>query len=169
MGAAMRKLEGDVWYEVRTAINVGEPVFQLWWAVALFYGVLHDAKGRFKFEMRGLVFDDAWLSFYVKLEDGFELPKFMQWVKQTFSFRFNVRAGRHAHLWGLRYESEIIEGEPPPGAKVLDWDAVKAESRREIPADGTYTLTWISLRQPGKRITTRITLRNPANRAFPPG
>jgi hypothetical protein len=157
----MRKLEGDAWYEIRTAINVGEPVFQLWWAVVLFYGVLHDAKGRFKFEMRGLTFDDAWLSFYVKLEDGFELPKFMQWVKQTFSFRFNARTGRHAHLWGVRYESWIIDGEPPPEA--VDWDAVRAEAGKEIPVDGTYTLSWDSLRVPGKR------LKNPANRAFPPG
>ncbi|MDR0409907.1 MAG: hypothetical protein LBH18_05875, partial [Spirochaetaceae bacterium] len=61
----MRKLERDVWYEVRTAINVGEPVFQLWWAVVLLYCVLHDAKKRFKFEMRGLTLDDAWLTFYI--------------------------------------------------------------------------------------------------------
>jgi hypothetical protein len=93
----------------------------------------------------------------------------MQWLKQTFSFRFNVRAGRHAHLWGLRYESEIIDGEPPPEAKPVDWDAVKAESRREIPVTGTYTLTWISLKQPELRLTARISLKNPANRAFPPG
>jgi hypothetical protein len=69
----------------------------------------------------------------------------------------------------LRYESEIVDGEPGAGAKPLDWELVRAESRKDIPADGTYTLTWISLRQPGKRLTTRITLRNPANPAFPPG
>jgi hypothetical protein len=33
-------LAEDVWYEVRTAVNVGEPLFQLAWAVALFYRVL---------------------------------------------------------------------------------------------------------------------------------
>jgi hypothetical protein len=165
----MRKLKQDTWYEIRTAINVGEPVFQLWWAVALFYRVLLDTKKQFKFEIRGLTFDDAWLTFYIKLENGLQLPKFMQWLKQTFSFRFNVRAGRHAHLWGLRYESEIIDGEPPPEAKPIDWDAVKAESRKEIPITGTYTLTWDSLRQPELRLTARISLKNPANRTSPSG
>jgi hypothetical protein len=164
-----RKLKQDVWYKVQTAINVGEPVFQLWWAVVLFYSVLHDVKGRFKFEMRGLTFDDAWLSFYIKLEDGFELPKFMQWVKQTFSFRFNARTGRHAHLWGVRYESWILDGEPPPEAKPVDWDAVNAEAAKEIPVTGTYILTWDSLRVPELRLNTRILLKNPATRAFPPG
>jgi hypothetical protein len=158
-----------VWYKVRTEINVGEPVFQLWWAVVLFYGVLHDAKKRFKFEMRGLTFDDAWLSFYIKLENGFDLPKFMQWLKQTFSFRFNARTGRAEYLWGLRYESWVLDGEPPPEAKAIDWNIVKSEAAKDIPAEGTYTLSWDSLRVPELRLNTRILLKNPANRAFPPG
>jgi hypothetical protein len=158
-----------VWYKVRTEINVGEPVFQLWWAVALFYSVLHDTKKQFSFEMRGLAFDDAWLTFYVKLEDGFQLPRFMQWLKQTFSVRFNVRTGRRSHLWGLRYESWIIDGEPPPEAKPIDWDTVTAEAAKEIPTTGTYTLVWDSLRVPELRLNTRILLKNPATRAFPPG
>jgi hypothetical protein len=164
-----RKLKQDVWYKVRTEINVGEPVFQLWWAVALFYCVLHDAKGRFEFEMRGLAFDDAWLTFYVKLENGFDLPRFMQWLKQTFSFRFNARTGRRSHLWGLRYESWFVEGEPGVEAKPVDWDIVKAEAAKEIPTTGTYTLVWDSLRVPELRLNTRILLKNPATRAFPPG
>jgi hypothetical protein len=72
-----RKLKQDAWYKIRTEINVGEPVFQLWWAVVLFYHVLHDAKGRFKFEIRGLTIDEEWLSFYIRLENGFDLPKFV--------------------------------------------------------------------------------------------
>jgi hypothetical protein len=95
----MRELKQDVWYEVRTAINIGEPVFRLGWAETLFYGVLNDAKRRFKFEMRGLSFDDEGLSFYIKPATGWELPKIMQWVKQTFSFRFNVRTGRGAGVF----------------------------------------------------------------------
>jgi hypothetical protein len=165
----MRKLEQDAWYEIRTAINVGEPVFRLWWAVALFCRVLLDAKKRFKFEMRGLAIDEEWLTFCIRLENGFQLPKFMQWLKQTFSFRFNVRTGRGGHLWGVRYESWIIDGEPPPEAKPVDWDAVKAEAYKEIPIAGTYTLTWDSLRQPELRLTSRISLKNPANRAFSSG
>ncbi|MDR1470107.1 MAG: hypothetical protein LBT00_12535 [Spirochaetaceae bacterium] len=32
-----RELAENVWYEVRTEINVGEPLFRLAWAVTLFY------------------------------------------------------------------------------------------------------------------------------------
>jgi hypothetical protein len=141
----------------------------LWWAVVLFYCVLHDAKGRFKFEMRWLVFDVAWLSFYIKPVNGLQLPKIMQWVKQTFSLRFNVWTRRSGHLWGRRYESVIVDGAPPVEAVEVDWDAVKAESEKEIPVGKTYTLTWVSLRLPEMRLTTRISLKTPATAAAPPG
>ncbi|MDR1467996.1 MAG: hypothetical protein LBT00_01740 [Spirochaetaceae bacterium] len=88
-----RELAEDVWYEVRTAVNVGEPLFRLGWAVALFYRVLREAKGKFGFEMRGLAVEGVWL-FYIKPVYGLKLPKIMQWLKQTFSVRFNFRTGR---------------------------------------------------------------------------
>jgi hypothetical protein len=150
-------------------VNVGDPVFRLGWAEALFYSVLNDAKGRFKFEMRGLSFDEEWLTFYIKPENGFQLPKIMQWIKQTFSFRFNVRTGRGGHLWGVRYESRIVDGVPPVEAVVVDWGMVKAEAAKKIPVGKTYTLTWVSLRLPEMRLTTRISLKDPADVASPPG
>jgi hypothetical protein len=165
----MRKLDTDVWYKVRTTVNVGEPVFRLGWAETLFYHVLNDAKRRFKFEMRELSFDEEWLTFYIKPVNGLELPKIMQWVKQTFSFRFNVRTGRGGHLWGRRYESVIVDGAPPVEAGEVDWGMVKAEAAKKIPVGKTYTLTWVSLRQPKLRLTVRISLRNPAKPASPPG
>jgi hypothetical protein len=63
----------------------------------------------------------------------------------------------------------IVDGDPPPEAVEVDWDAVKAESEKEVPEYGTYTLTWVSHRLPDMRLTTRISLRNPAIAAFPPG
>jgi hypothetical protein len=144
-------------------------VFQLAWAETLFYGVLRDAKWRFKFEMRGLVLDDEWLTFYIKPADGFALPRIMQWVKQTFSFRFNVRTGREGHLWGVRYKSVIVDRAPPVGAVEVDWGMVKAEAAKKIPVGKTYTLVWDSLRMPEMRLTTRILLKNVAHRGSPPG
>jgi hypothetical protein len=44
--------------------------------------------------MRGLAIEGVWLTFYMKLANGLELPKIMQWLKQTFSVRFNFRTGR---------------------------------------------------------------------------
>jgi hypothetical protein len=116
-----RDLAENVWYGVETAVNVGEPLFRLGWTTVIFGRVLLDAKERFEFEMHGLVLSGALLSFYIKPADGYELPKIMQWMKQTFSCRFNVKTGRSGHVWGDRYKSEILPGEPPPGAEEVDW------------------------------------------------
>jgi hypothetical protein len=70
-----RKLAQNVWYQVRTAVNNREPVFQLLEAVVLFCRVLIEARVLFPFEMRGLTIGDEWLSFYIKPADGYELPK----------------------------------------------------------------------------------------------
>jgi hypothetical protein len=85
--------------------------------VALLYAALRATKGRYTFEMCGLVLDGATLSFCIKSADGFELPKIMQWVKQTFSARFNVLTGRSGHVWGDRYWSEILPGAHWPRPK----------------------------------------------------
>jgi hypothetical protein len=43
--------------------------------------------------MRGFQLEGARLTFYIKPDDGLQLPKIMQWMKQTFSARFNARTG----------------------------------------------------------------------------
>ncbi|MDR0639293.1 MAG: hypothetical protein LBG27_10425, partial [Spirochaetaceae bacterium] len=82
-----RKLQQNVWYKVGTALNIGEPLFQFPWAETLFYRVLREANARFGFEMRGLKLENECLSFYIKPVNGLDLPKIMQWMKQTFSVR----------------------------------------------------------------------------------
>jgi hypothetical protein len=47
-----------------------------------------------------------------------KLPAIMQWLKQTFAVRYNRDHGRIGHLWGDRYGSKILEGEPPAGEEV---------------------------------------------------
>jgi hypothetical protein len=51
--------------------------------------------------------------FYIKPEDGLQLPEIMKWMKQTFAQRYNRWAGWIGHVWGDRYWSRILEGEPP--------------------------------------------------------
>jgi hypothetical protein len=164
-----RELAEYVWYAVRTEINVGEPLFRLWWAVALLYAALRATKGRYAFEMRGLKIEGSWLSFYIRPADGFELPKIMQWLKQTFSLWFNLRTGRKGHTWGERYESEILFGEPPEGAEEVDWTVVNAEANTPVPDHMTYTLTWGSLRSPGMTLNTRVSRKKPPKSVPPPG
>jgi hypothetical protein len=70
----------------------------------------------------------VWLTFYIKPEDGFKLPLIMQLLKQTFSLRFNIIVGRKGHVWGERYESEILDGEPPEWAEEANWAAKSANT-----------------------------------------
>jgi hypothetical protein len=164
-----RDLAEDVWYEVRTAVNVSEPLFRLAWALVLFYGVLRQANKRFAFEMRGLALDEAWLTFYIKPKDGYELPKIMQWVKQTFSVRFNVRTKRKGHIWGDRYWSVILAGDPPGWAKAVDWDAVEAEADKEIPAVAAYSMSWDCPRSAKWKAENSFSPKNSPNPASSPG
>jgi REP element-mobilizing transposase RayT len=101
-----------VWYEIRTRINNREPLFRRHKALALFARVFHETRLRFVFEVRGLHLEDDWLTFYIKPEDGFELPEIMKWMKQVFAQRYNAMTGRIGHIWGDRYWSRILEGEP---------------------------------------------------------
>jgi hypothetical protein len=106
-------LKPDVWYEIRTAINNREHLFRSGQALSIFAGVLTEAKNRFVFEIRGLRLAGDLLSFYIRPADGFELPGILKWIKQTFAVRYNLFAGRTGHIWGDRYWSLILEGEPP--------------------------------------------------------
>jgi hypothetical protein len=78
-----RILAEHVWYLVSTAVNIGEPLFQLSWTEDLLSRVLRDAKGIFSFEICWLKFKGATLTFYIKSADGKELPDIMQWVMNS--------------------------------------------------------------------------------------
>ncbi|MDR1232369.1 MAG: transposase [Spirochaetaceae bacterium] len=110
---ALRILAASVWYFVCTAVNNREPLF--WSALerARFMRVLNGARKRYVFELRGLRFCGPWVGFYIKPADGLELPEIMQWIKQTYAVRYNVHDGRTGHIWGDRYWSRILDGEPP--------------------------------------------------------
>jgi REP element-mobilizing transposase RayT len=101
-----------VWYEIRSRINNRERILSLPRAASLFAGVFRETMRRFSFGFRGLRFEADRLSFYIKPEDGMELPAIMQWLKQTFAQRYNALTGRTGHIWGDRYWSLILEGEP---------------------------------------------------------
>jgi REP element-mobilizing transposase RayT len=108
----LRILKPDVWYQIRTALNNREPLFQLPQALSIFGKVLNEATHRFPFEIRELHLAKDLLTFYIKPADGFELPDILKWIKQTFAVRYNLSTGRTGHIWGDRYWSLILEGEP---------------------------------------------------------
>ena len=109
----LRLLKQGVWYEIRTRVNNREPLFRGHKAPAIFARVFRETELRFVFEIRALRLEDDWLTFYIKPEDGLELPAIMKWMKQTFAQRYNRAAGRIGHIWGDRYWSRILEGAPP--------------------------------------------------------
>ncbi|MDR0637624.1 MAG: hypothetical protein LBG27_01760 [Spirochaetaceae bacterium] len=164
-----RKLQQNVWYKVGTEVNIGEPLFKLPVAVVLLYRVLRETKTRYPFEMRGLRLEGARLTFYIKPDDGFMLPLIMQLLKQTFSLRFNIIVGRRGHVWGERYESEILDGEPPEWAEEADWAAIDKSANTPIAGAMAYTLTWDSLRSPGMTITTSFSAKNASKSSSQPG
>jgi hypothetical protein len=81
--------------------------------IALFARVFRQAHERYVFEVRQVWLKDDRLTFYIMPADGFQLPEIMKWIKQVFAQRFNGKAGRIGHIWGDRYESKILAGEPP--------------------------------------------------------
>jgi REP element-mobilizing transposase RayT len=111
----LRELQQGVWYEISTQINNRELLFCVNTARKIFEQVFHETERRFVFEIQGLSFEGDELRFYIRPEDGLELPDIMKWMKQTFAQRYNRATGRTGHIWGDRYWSRILEGEPPEG------------------------------------------------------
>jgi REP element-mobilizing transposase RayT len=108
-----RILKPDVWYKIFTLVNRHEQIFLDRDAVELFNRTLLETGERFPCEVRHLVIQADCVSFYIKPADGLQLPEIMQWLKQTFAVRYNVMKGLDGHLWGDRYWSKILDGEPP--------------------------------------------------------
>ncbi|MDR1230995.1 MAG: transposase [Spirochaetaceae bacterium] len=108
-----RILKPDVWYKIFTLVNRHEQIFLDRDAVELFNRTLCETGERFPCEVRHLVIRAESVSFYIKPADGLQLPEIMQWLKQTFAVRYNVMKGLDGHLWGDRYWSKVLEGEPP--------------------------------------------------------
>ncbi|MDR0638814.1 MAG: hypothetical protein LBG27_07940 [Spirochaetaceae bacterium] len=120
--------------------------------------------GRYGFDMRGLVIEEGSVSFSIKPGDRLKLPLIMQRLKQTFAVRLNVLAGRQGHVWGERYWSEILAGEPP--------ERVEAEAfATAVPVEEilTYKLSWGSPRTNGKAKSNRLSLEITPKPASPPG
>jgi REP element-mobilizing transposase RayT len=109
----LRELKQGVWYEIRTRVNNREPLFRRWKALAVFDWVFRETQKRYVFEVRTMRLSGDLLSFYIKPADGFQLPAIMKWMKQVFAVKFNQADGRSGHIWGDRYWSRILPGEPP--------------------------------------------------------
>jgi hypothetical protein len=86
--------------------------------VELFNRVFREAGERFAIEVRRLVIQADRVSFYIKPADGFMLPEIMQWIKQTFACRYNAMKRLDGHVWGDRYWSKALAGEPPESGSV---------------------------------------------------
>jgi REP element-mobilizing transposase RayT len=108
-----RVLAAHAWYWVTTAANRHEPIFLERNAVSLFNRVFREAGALFPVEVRRLRVEADRVSFYIRPVNGFQLPEIMQWIKQTFAVRYNVMKRLDGHVWGDRYWSKVLEGEPP--------------------------------------------------------
>jgi hypothetical protein len=71
-------------------------------------------------------------------------------------------------VWGERYRSEILAGEPPEWAEEVDWGMVEAEAKTEIPKGVTYKLSWDSPRRAEIRLNLSTSHKKPPKPAAPP-
>jgi hypothetical protein len=106
--------------------------------VALFARVFRQAKGQYRFMVRALRLEADWLTFYILPADGFQLPEIMKWLKQVFAQRFNGKDGRIGHVWGDRYMSEIVAGEPPE-----EGDTGVRPLNRDVAETGQFLLFFL--------------------------
>jgi hypothetical protein len=159
----------DAWYEVRTAINNREPLFRRRQAVAIFCQVFGEARVRFAFELRGFALVEERLSFYIRPADGLQLPAIMQWLKQTFAVRFNLSEDRTGHVWGDRYWSRVLEGEPPEEAVEVDWAAVDVAAETGVLSSGGRPLDGVSPPAAENPAEGGFSPQTPARSPPPPG
>jgi hypothetical protein len=96
----LRVLRQNVWYEIRSRINNGEPLFRIHKALTIFAKVFHETGLRFAFKICGLRLEGGLMTFYIKPEDGLKLPEIMKWMKQVFARKYNAADGRTGHIWG---------------------------------------------------------------------
>jgi REP element-mobilizing transposase RayT len=165
----LRILKQGVWYEIRTRVNNREPLFRTHKAPVIFARVFRETELRFAFEIRGLRLEDDWLTFYIRPADGFQLPRIMQWMKQTFAARFNVWAGRTGHIWGDRYWSRVVAGEPPEWAEWAEWaEWVCWEAAETRTPAARRRPDRVSPRGEGKAAKTRFSPKIPLRSASPP-
>ncbi|MDR2258443.1 MAG: transposase [Treponema sp.] len=113
----LRILKQGAWYEIRTLVNNREPLFRRYTALAVFAEVFRQTELRFAFRVRGLRLEDDRLEFYIRPEDGLDLPAIMKRLKQSFAQRYNREDGRTGHIWGDRDWARLVEGEPPEEAE----------------------------------------------------
>jgi hypothetical protein len=85
----LRQLAQGVWHEAFSGVNNREPLLREPRAIALFDRVFRTML-RFPFEVRGLLIEADRISFYIKPEDGLELPAIMQRMKQVFAQWHNL-------------------------------------------------------------------------------
>jgi hypothetical protein len=111
-------------------VNNREPLFWSPEERARFKQVLNEARARYVFVLCGLRFSGPTVSFYIKPVDGLQLPEIMQWIKQTYSVRYNVYDGRTGHIWGDRYASRIAAEGPPGDAEEYVFAPVVCEAGR---------------------------------------
>jgi REP element-mobilizing transposase RayT len=163
-----RCLTQDAWYEVRTAINNREHLFRRRQAVAVFCQVFGEARKRFAFELRGFRLEEEWLSFFIKPADGLQLPAIMQWVKQTFAVRFNRCEERTGHIWGDRYWSQVVKGEPPEWAAEVEWEAVDVAAETGVLSFGTRSPNGVSPPAAENPAETGFSPQTPARSPPPP-
>jgi putative transposase len=106
-----RKLIDGATYYVSSEVNRGEMALARPDFKNTFLEVVKEAKGKYDFQLWNFIVLGNMFYFLIKPGKGESLSKIMQWIKCTFTRRWNKRHQIKGHLWGERFFSRIIEDE----------------------------------------------------------
>jgi hypothetical protein len=120
--------------------------------VWLFERAVGGATELYGFGIRGLRFDGAQVSFYIKPADGFKLTDIMKWIKETFAVRFNLLDGRTGHIWGAEGRTRNVERVVVPRQHGGPLIPVLQTIRPTGPTDTRRRFSWAN-RLSGRRCT----------------
>jgi hypothetical protein len=154
---------------VQTAVNNREPLFRRRQTIEIFCRVFGEVRERFAFELRGLALVEERLLFYIRPADRLQLLAIIQWLKQTFSVRFNLCQGRSGYVWGDRYWSRVVDGEPPEWAEEVDWTAVEVAAERGVLSSRAQSSNGVSPPAAEHPAEGGFSPQTPARSPPPPG
>ncbi|MDR0784538.1 MAG: transposase [Treponema sp.] len=105
-----RQLQAGVTYHVTSKINRGNYEMKTSEIKNLFLEVIKAAKTKYDFIISNFCIMDNHFHFLITPGKGESLSKIMQWIKCSFTRRWNKKHNMTGHLWGERFWSRIING-----------------------------------------------------------
>lgn len=103
-------IDGGI-YHITNKINEEKMLLKPNEIKKLFMRVLYTAKfiKKYRFKVKNILIMNNHIHLIIKIEQGENLSRVMQWIFSVFAMRYNKLYGRKGHLWISRFWSKVIE------------------------------------------------------------